>query len=77
MPNERGWLCCQTLGFWLGTWEGTIDRETAVWLRFFDSAGNLILLPEAAEKQAEQEQQRTKQERQRTDRLAAKLRELG
>jgi hypothetical protein len=23
---------------WLGTWESTIDRETAVWLRFFDSA---------------------------------------
>lgn len=68
MPNERGWLWCQTLGFWLGTWEGTIDRETAVWLRFFDSAGNLILLPEeAAEQQAEQEQQRTEQERQRAD----------
>lgn len=36
------------LGFWLGTWESTIDRETVVWLRFFDSGGNLILLSEAA-----------------------------
>ncbi|MBW4636739.1 MAG: hypothetical protein KME05_00610 [Gloeocapsa sp. UFS-A4-WI-NPMV-4B04] len=48
-----------------------------MWLRFFDSAGNLILLPEAAEQQAEQEQQRTKQERERANRLAARLRELG
>lgn len=78
VPNEQGWLWCQMLGFWLGTWEGTIDRETAVWLRFFDDSGNLILLPEeAAKQQAEQEQQRTEQERQRADRLAARLREFG
>ncbi len=55
--------------YWLGTWNATIDRQTAVWLRFFDSAGNLILLPEAAKEQAEQE-------RQRVDRLAARLRGL-
>lgn len=47
-PNERGWLWCKRLGFWLGTSEGTIDRETAVWLRFYDMAGNLVLLPEEA-----------------------------
>jgi len=39
--NERGWL-----------W-GTIDRETAIWARFYDSEGNLIPLPEeAAQEQA-------------------------
>lgn len=48
VPNEQGWLWCQTLGLWLGTWEGTIDRETAVWLRFYDPEGNLVLLPEEA-----------------------------
>ncbi|MFQ4143520.1 Uma2 family endonuclease [Chlorogloeopsis sp. ULAP02] len=64
VPNERGWLWCQTLGFWLGTWEGTIERETALWLRFYDQAGNLVLLPEEAEHQ-------------RAERLAARLRELG
>jgi hypothetical protein len=38
----------------LGTWEGTIDRETAIWARFYDVAGNLVLLPEeAAKSQAE------------------------
>jgi Uma2 family endonuclease len=58
VPNEQGWLWCQTLGFWLGTWEGTIDRETAVWLRLYDEAGNLVLLPEeAAQQQAQTAQQ--------------------
>ncbi len=37
----------------MGTWEGTIDRETAIWARFYDSEGNLIPLPEeAAQEQA-------------------------
>ena len=58
VPNEQSWLWCQTLGFWLGTWEGTIDRETAVWLRLYDEAGNLVLLPEeAAQQQAQTAQQ--------------------
>lgn len=70
-PNAQGWLWCQTLDFWLGTEEGTVDRETAVWLRFFDRAGNLVLLPEEAT------QARVEQERQRAERLAAQLRALG
>jgi Uma2 family endonuclease len=49
-PNENGWLWCRRLGLWLGTWEGTIDRETAIWARFYDVAGNLVLLPEEAAK---------------------------
>lgn len=64
VPNQQGWLWCQTLGFWLGTWEGTIDREMTVWLRFYDRSGNLVLLPEEAE-------------RQRAELLAARLSELG
>ena len=51
VPNEQGWLWCQTLGFWLGTWEGTVDREPAVWLRFYDEASNLVPLPEEAAEQ--------------------------
>ena len=85
VPNERGWLWCQTLGFWLGTWEGTIDRETAVWLRFYDSSANLVLLPEEAagaraeqeRQRAEHERQRAEHERQRAEQLAAQLRALG
>lgn len=83
--NENGWLWCETLGFWLGIWEGTIDRETAPWLRFYDQQGNLVLLPEEAQRQraesehqrAETERQRAESERQRAERLAARLRELG
>ncbi|ASC72651.1 Hypothetical Protein XM38_036090 [Halomicronema hongdechloris C2206] len=67
-PNERGWLWCESLGLWLGTWDGAIDREpmngVCQWLRLYDVQGNLVLLPEEAEKQ-------------RADRLAAKLQELG
>ena len=52
----------------VGLWARNLGRHNRqrniVWLRFFDSAGNLILLPEAAE------------ERQRVERLAARLREL-
>jgi hypothetical protein len=48
----------------LTTWEETIDRETAVWLRFYDQAGNLVLLPEEAANA-------------RAESLAAPLRELG
>ena len=88
-PNEQGWLWCESLGLWLGIWEGAIDREpmrgSCAWLRLYDSEGNLVLLPEEAAQQqaeqekqrAEQEKQRAKQEKQRADRLAQKLTELG
>ncbi len=84
-PNERGWLWCERLGLWLGTWEGIIEDKSAVWLRFYNPEGNLILLPEEAERQraeterqqAETERQRAETEHQRAERLAAKLRELG
>jgi len=58
VPNEQGWLWCESLDFWLGTWQGTIDRETGSWLRFYDLSGNLVFLPEeAAQQQAEVAQQ--------------------
>ncbi|MBE9038904.1 Uma2 family endonuclease [aff. Roholtiella sp. LEGE 12411] len=91
-PNERGWLWCKRLGLWLGTSEGTIDRETAVWLRFYDVASNLVLLPEeaaaaqaqvavareeAAVAQAQAAVAREEAAIAQAARLAAKLRELG
>ncbi|TRU70240.1 MAG: Uma2 family endonuclease, partial [Microcystis viridis Mv_BB_P_19951000_S69] len=111
--NERGWLWCETLGYWLGTWQGTIDRETAIWARFYDPEGNLIPLPEeaaqeqaaaaqeqaaaaqeqaaaaqeqaaaaqeqaaAAQEQLNATQQALEAERQRSQRLEARLREMG
>lgn len=71
VPNERGWLWCQRLGLWLGTWSGTIERIPAVWLRFYDEAGNLVPLPEEAA------QSRAEVEKNRAERLAARLREMG
>jgi len=77
-PDNRGWLWCETLGLWLGTWAGTIDRETAYWLRFYDANGALVLLPEeVAQQRAEAESQRAEAEAQRAERLANRLRELG
>lgn len=74
VPNEQGWLWSQSLGFWLGTWEGTISRETAVWLRFYDTQGQLVLLPEeAAQQQAAQAQQQLAAEQQRIRELEATL----
>lgn len=73
-PDARGWLWSETLELWLGTWSGIIQREPAIWLRFYDRDGNLVPLPEeAALALAEQERERA----QRAERLAAQLRELG
>ncbi len=89
VANERGWLWCQTLGLWLGTWEGQLNREpatgTCAWLRFYDGEGTLVPLPEeAAEDRAEQAEDRAEQaeaalerERQKAALLAARLQELG
>jgi Uma2 family endonuclease len=78
-PNNHGWLWCETLKLWLGTWEGVIDREpvtgTCHWLRFYDRYNTLVPLPEeTAQYQAEQErlradqaQQEAEQERLRAD----------
>ncbi|MFM6037081.1 MAG: hypothetical protein ACKPBB_05500, partial [Sphaerospermopsis kisseleviana] len=73
--NEKGWLWCETLGFWLGNWQGILTRETATWLRFYDQQGNLVLLPDEAERQraniaqekADNERQRAENERQRAE----------
>ncbi len=76
--DERGWLWCQELGLWLGSWQGELVRETAPWLRFYQADGSLVLLAVEREQQerrekeqerqrAEQEQQRAEQERQRAE----------
>jgi Uma2 family endonuclease len=80
-PNERGHFPVPPLGVELGIWQGHFGNQTLPWLRWWDSAGNLLPTGEERAEQerqrAEQERQRAEQERQRADRLAAKLRELG
>ncbi len=77
-PDERGWLWCQSLELWLGIWQGTVEDDTTQWLRFYDPVGNLILLPEEAERQrADSAQQQALSAQSKAERLAARLRELG
>lgn len=59
--DERGWLWCESLGLWLGTWEGPNLNLNGVWPRFFDPQGKLILT------EAEYWTQRAENERQRAD----------
>jgi Uma2 family endonuclease len=72
-PDERGWLWCESLGLWLGTWEGTLTKETAIWLRFYDRDGNLILLPVEV---AYLEREEKERERERADRAEFELQQL-
>ena len=66
--NPQGWLWCQALGLWVGTWNGMVEDDNAVWLRFYDGSGNLVLLPQEAQKlRADAEQQRADHEAQRAD----------
>jgi Uma2 family endonuclease len=50
-PDERGWLWSEELEAWLGTWEGTYAESERRWLRLYDSDGQLLPLPEEAERQ--------------------------
>lgn len=76
--NENGWLWCETLGFWLGNWQGTLTRETATWLRFYDQQGNLVLLPEEAERQrANNERQRAEQAEKARKEAIPRLLQMG
>jgi Uma2 family endonuclease len=85
VPNQQGWLWSETFELWVGVWNGTVEDDSNTWLRFYDKAGNVVLLPEEAQRQradaeqqrADAEQQRADAEQQRAERLAAKLRELG
>ena len=76
--NPQGWLWCQSLNLWVGTWNGIVEDDNAVWLRFYDADGNLVLLPEEAQKQrADSEQQRADSERQARLNAIPQLREMG
>ena len=74
--TERGYQPweAQNQGWWveevqmsLGLWEGQYDGIDRLWLRWRDRKQNWILTPE----------ERAEKEKQRADRLAARMRELG
>jgi Uma2 family endonuclease len=66
-PNRRGHYPISAIGVELGIWQGREANQDLPWLRWWDLDGNL--LPTGDE--------RAEQEKQRADRLAAKLREMG
>ncbi|MBD2250489.1 Uma2 family endonuclease [Nostoc parmelioides] len=80
-PDENGRHWVDSMGLFLGTWQGTKEARTGYWLRWWDQAGNL--LPWAVEQieqerqRAEQERQRAEQERQQKERLMAYLKSQG
>ncbi|TVQ46005.1 MAG: Uma2 family endonuclease [Gloeocapsa sp. DLM2.Bin57] len=66
-PNERGHYPMPEMGVELGIWQGMYQNVDLPWLRWWDSQGNLLLNGD----------ERAEQEKQRADKLAAKLKELG
>jgi Uma2 family endonuclease len=71
-PGERVWL--PELGLALGRAVGTHQGWTREWLYWYSQTGQKLLPPD---EQVLHERQQVEQERQRADRLAKKLRELG
>jgi Uma2 family endonuclease len=72
----RVWI--EEIGLGLGVWQGSYQKITENWLRWYDASGNWVLTPEEAQRErAEQERQLVERERQRAERLMAQLRALG
>ncbi|HLO50243.1 MAG TPA: Uma2 family endonuclease [Kamptonema sp.] len=43
VPNERGHFAIAPLNLELGLWRGSYQNQTMLWLRWWDSEGNLLL----------------------------------
>ena len=70
--NQRFWI--ESMGLFLGVWEGEKSQRTGYWLRWWDEAGNLLLW---GVEQLAAERQRADRERERAERLAEYLRDRG
>jgi Uma2 family endonuclease len=73
-PNDRGHYPIGPLRVELGLWEGSYQNQTQLWLRWWDSEGNLLLIgSERAEiekqraEQAESQLQQTESQLQQTE----------
>jgi hypothetical protein len=61
LPNDRGHYAIAPIGVELGLWQGSYQNQTLIWLRWWDSDGNLLL---TGTEQAAVEQQRANTEAQ-------------
>ena len=43
LPNDRGHYPIAPMGVELGLWQGSYQNQTMLWLRWWDSEGNLLL----------------------------------
>jgi Uma2 family endonuclease len=74
-PDPRGWLWCEQLQLWLGTWKGAFQGFDMTWLRFYHPDGSLVQVgaeeeaarAKAADNQAEVARQRLDAQRQRAE----------
>lgn len=87
-PNERGHYPIPVLDVELGLWQGSYQNQELLWLRWWDSQGNLLLtgseqveieraLVEQERARAEQERERAEQERERAEQAERKVTQLA
>ncbi|NER47277.1 MAG: Uma2 family endonuclease [Symploca sp. SIO1A3] len=72
--NERGHYPIPAMGVELGIWQGEYDEVTLPWLRWWDNQGNLLL---TGDERSQLLSSQLEQERQRAERLAERLRQMG
>jgi Uma2 family endonuclease len=63
-PNEHGRYLIDPLEVELGLWHGTYQNQTQLWLRWWDTDGNLLLI---GSERAELERERAELERERAE----------
>lgn len=80
-PNARGHYPISPLEVELGLWQGSYQNQTQIWLRWWDSEGNLLLIgderAELEKYRGEQERLRAEKAEQKAARLAERLRAMG
>lgn len=73
-PNERGHYPIPVLDVELGLWQGSYQNQELLWLRWWDSQGNLLL---TGSEQVEIERARTEKERERAEQAERKVTQLA
>ncbi len=63
-PNEQGRYLIEPLEVELGLWSGTYQNQTQLWLRWWDTSGNMLLI---GSERAEIERERAEIERERAE----------
>jgi hypothetical protein len=80
LPDERGRLRCERLGLSLAPVSSVLWKVEAPWLRWFDSDGRLLPMPQetagAEAERANAEAERANAEAERANRLAAEIEAL-